>query len=268
MNLKHKEQRLLAMLQNMQKPAVAFSGGVDSSLLLAACVRAGVEVLPVFAATPLVPEFEKRDAAEVAASLKLQLHILSLSPLEDKAFSENTADRCYICKKMLFGAVQKYGFEQGCDVLLDGANADDAGDYRPGMQAARELGTVSPLLDCGFTKSDVRALAAAYNLKVADKPAYACLASRIAYGEPVTDAKLRKVEAAEAALRKMGFTDVRVRCHGSLARIEVNSEQIARAAGAARAEITAALQQAGFKYVTLDLQGFVSGSMNRIITGK
>lgn len=263
-DLQQKEQRLLQLLQSFTRPMLAFSGGVDSSLLLAACVKAGVLTEVIMADTPLVPEFEKEDAREISSAFNVKLHILQLDPLTMPQFCANDAQRCYICKKMLFTQIKAYAEQLGYGCLLDGANADDSGDYRPGMQASKELGVRSPLLECGFTKADVRALAAQYGLAVASKPAYACLASRIAYQEPVTYAKLRRVEQAEAVLRELAFTDVRVRCHGDLARIEVQAQQILQAAEQ-RTVILEKLQQLGFTYVTLDLAGFSSGSMNKLI---
>lgn len=263
-DLKKKEEQLLKLLQSLDKPMLAFSGGVDSSLLLAACVKAGVMTEVVMADTPLVPEFEKEDAREISSAFQVKLHILTLDPLQMPEFCANDAQRCYICKKMLFTNIREYAAQLGYHCLLDGANADDCGDYRPGMQASKELGVRSPLLECGFTKNDVRELAAQYKLSVANKPAYACLASRIAYKELVTYDKLRRVEQAEAVLRDRGFTDVRVRCHGDLARIEVQPQQIMQAAEQ-RAVILEKLQQLGFSYITLDLQGFSSGSMNKLI---
>lgn len=263
-DLHHKEIKLLHMLQQLDRPLLAFSGGVDSSLLLAACVKAGVMSEAVMADTPLVPAFEKEDAQSIADLLRIRLHIIKLDPLLLPEFCANDGRRCYVCKKMLFTKIKAFAQTLGYKTLLDGANADDSGDYRPGMQAAGELGVRSPLLECGFSKSDVRALAEKYCLPVADKPAYACLASRIAYGQPVTESSLRRVERAEEQLRALGFTDVRVRCHGDLARIEVQAGQIEAAAGK-RQVIVQNLQKLGFAYVTLDLQGFASGSMNKLL---
>lgn len=260
--LEDKESRLHKMLQGLKKPALAFSGGVDSSLLLAACAQAGVQVVAIMADTPVVPQFEKDDAQRVAAETGMQLVTIALNPLTLPEFAANVEGRCYYCKKLIFTAIKAKSVELGCGCLLDGTNVDDTGDYRPGRRATAELGVISPLLECGFTKADVRALAAKYKLSVADKPAYACLASRIAYGESITLEKLKMVERAEDALRQMGLHDLRVRCHGRLARIEVGSGQIAAAAGELRTAIVVAVKNAGFNYVTLDLEGFRSGSMN------
>lgn len=262
LTLAEKESRLHKMLQGLKKPALAFSGGVDSSLLLAACAQAGVQAVAIMADTPVVPQFEKNDAQKVAAETGMQLVTIPLNPLTLPEFAANVENRCYYCKKLIFAAIKEKAAELSCGCLLDGTNVDDTGDYRPGRRATAELGVISPLLECGFTKADVRALAAKYKLSVADKPAYACLASRIAYGESITPEKLKMVERAEDALRQMGLHDLRVRCHGRLARIEVGSGQIAAAAGELRTAIVVAVKNAGFNYVTLDLEGFRSGSMN------
>ncbi len=263
--LKQKETELLKLLSGLTGTAVALSGGVDSALLLAACCRAGAEPVAITAFTPLQPSFERQDARNAAQQAGCKLYVLEPDPLRLDEFCANDSRRCYYCKSLVFGAIKAKAQTLGCKVWLDGANADDAGDYRPGMQAAAELGFLSPLLACGFTKQDVRALASAYGLAAAHKPAYACLASRIAYGEKITPARLAMVEQAEDALRKLGLQDLRVRCHGSLARIEIAPQQIELAAGALRQQIVAAVRQAGFSYVTLDLQGFASGSMNRLL---
>lgn len=266
--LQQKENKLFALLQGLDKPAVALSGGVDSALLLAACSRAGVQAAAITAFTPLQPQFERQDASRAAQEAGCELYVLQPEPLALPEFCANDSRRCYYCKQLIFGAIKAKAQELGCGSLLDGANADDAGDYRPGMQAAAELGFISPLLACGFTKQEVRELARRYGLAAADKPAYACLASRIAYGEAITPAKLAMVEQAEDALRKLGLKNLRVRCHGNLARIEINRQQIAQAADELRQQIIAAVRGAGFDYVTLDLEGFASGSMNRLLEDK
>lgn len=266
--LQQKENKLFALLQGLDKPAVALSGGVDSALLLAACSRAGVQAAAITAFTPLQPQFERQDARRAAQEAGCELYVLQPEPLALPEFCANDSRRCYYCKQLIFGAIKAKAQELGCGSLLDGANADDAGDYRPGMQAAAELGFISPLLACGFTKQEVRELARRYGLAAADKPAYACLASRIAYGEAITPAKLAMVEQAEDALRKLGLKDLRVRCHGNLARIEINRQQIAQAADELRQQIIAAVRSAGFTYITLDLEGFASGSMNRLLEDK
>lgn len=257
-----KEAALIEYLKKYKRPAVAFSGGVDSSVLLAACCVAGVEVKPIMAKSCLVPQFEEEDALRVAKETNTRITFVSFDPLKNEAFCANDSKRCYYCKGQLMQVLRKTVEKLNCDVIFDGANADDVGDYRPGMQAAKEAGVISPLLACGITKAEVRALAEKYGLSVAQKPAYACLASRIAYGEIVTEAKLHRVEVAEAELRKLGLEDLRVRCHGNLARIEVSTEQISMVAEMYRDEVVQLLKSAGFTFVSLDLQGYRKGSLN------
>lgn len=261
-SLAAKEAALIEFFQQYQHPALAFSGGVDSSVVLAASKVAGIKLEPIMLVSPVVPQFERQDAAQVAQETGSQLISLMYDPLQNAAFRANDGQRCYHCKKMLMTAVKEKAADLGCDIVFDGANLDDTGDYRPGMQAAKELGIVSPLLVCGFTKADVRALAAKYGLSVAKKPAYACLSSRIAYGEEITKAKLRMVEVAEDGLRALGLNSVRVRCHGKLARIEVAPEEIALVATTYREQIIQLVKAAGFIFVALDLQGYRTGSMN------
>ena len=264
--LAQKEEKLIKFLQALPAPALAFSGGVDSALLLAACQKANAPVKVITCSTPLVPAFEKEDVVRLAEELNFEVNFLELNPLELPEFCLNDGKRCYHCKKFLFTAMQEKATSLGCACLLDGANLDDLGDYRPGMQATKELKVISPLLECGFTKADVRALAEKYKLSIAAKPAYACLASRIAYGEAVTLEKLASVERAEAALKTLGLHDVRVRCHNNLARVEVTQAEIELASTKLREQIISAVKDAGFTYVTLDLEGFRSGSMNSALT--
>lgn len=261
-SLVQKEKELIKFLQDLPTPALAFSGGVDSALLLAACQKAKVPVQVITCITPLMPTFEKEDVVRLIYELDFEVNFLHLNPLELPNFCVNDSKRCYHCKKFLFTTMQEKAKSLGCATLLDGANLDDLGDYRPGMQATKELQVISPLLECGFTKADVRALAEKYKLSIAMKPAYACLASRIAYGEAVTLEKLASVEKAEDALKALGLHDVRVRCHNNLARIEVAQAEIELAATKLREEIINAVKGAGFDFVTLDLEGFRSGSMN------
>ena len=260
--LSQKEAMLIDFLQKLPTPALAFSGGVDSALLLAACQKAKVDVKVFTAITPLVPAFEKADIMRLVFELDFKVAFVYPNPLGLPEFCSNDAKRCYYCKKLLFSTIKEEAEKAGCLSLLDGANQDDLGDYRPGMQATKELGVISPLLECGFTKADVRALAEKYKLSVAKKPAYACLATRIAYGEAVTKEKLAQIEQAEEALKALGLNDVRVRHHNNLARIEVAQQEIELVSTELRAKIITAVKDAGFAYVTLDLEGFRSGSMN------
>lgn len=262
LTLAQKEANLIKFLQQLPAPALAFSGGVDSALLLAACQKAKVDVKIFSAITPLMPAFEKMDITRLIFELDLKVNFLYPDPLQLPEFCANDSKRCYYCKKLLFSTIKAEAEKLGCQTLLDGANLDDLGDYRPGMQATKELGVVSPLLECGFTKADVRTLAEKYKLSIAKKPAYACLASRIAYGEEVNLEKLAQIEKAEDALKALGLNDIRVRCHNNLARIEVAPQEIVLVTTELREQIISAIKAAGFKYVTLDLEGFRSGSMN------
>ena len=261
-NLSQKEAKLIEFLQKLPAPALAFSGGVDSALLLAACQKAKVAIKVFTAITPLMPAFERADIMRLVFELDFTVAFVYPDPLSLSEFCNNDAKRCYHCKKLLFSTIKEEAEKTGCLSLLDGANQDDLGDYRPGMQATKELGVISPLLECGFTKADVRALAEKYKLSVAKKPAYACLATRIAYGEAVTKEKLAQIEQAEEALKALGLNDVRVRHHNNLARIEVAQQEIGLVSTELRAKIIDAVKAAGFDYVTLDLEGFRSGSMN------
>lgn len=267
-NITEKEIKLLKYIQQYKQPAIAFSGGVDSSVVLAACKTAGVQVQPIMALAAMIPQFERQDAVKVAQETSSELISLTVNPLANSQFCANDSKRCYYCKTMIMTAVKHEAQELGCDVVFDGTNADDIGDYRPGMQAIQELGIVSPLLACGLTKADVRALAAKYSLSVANKPAYACLASRIAYSEEITEKNLAMVEQAEDYLRTLGFHDLRVRCHGNLARIEVNPQEIHLIAASLRTDILQKLQKIGFTFVTVDLKGYSTGSMNKILRAK
>ncbi len=246
------EGRLLKYLKSLEKPAVAFSGGVDSSLLLAACRKAGTDAVAITADIPQVPQFEKEDALRVAKETGTELVILKLPGiLENEKFTENGPRRCYFCKKEILSAIKKKAEELGRDSLLDGTNLSDRADERPGMKAAAENGIISPLSLCGFTKRDVRALALKYGLSVAQKPAYSCLATRIAQGEKITAGKLLRVEKAEKALRKMGFSGFRVRDSGDAARIEVRKKELDFALRLEK-EMENKVKAAGFARAVLD----------------
>lgn len=260
-----KEAKLWSLLRLYGKVAVAFSGGVDSSVVLASCKAAGVEVAPIFVQTLAIPEFERVDALRVAQETKSQLTVINLDILEVLEFRNNDSRRCYYCKKHLLAAIKCKAADLGCSVILDGANLDDCGDYRPGMQAVKEEGIISPLLEAGLTKAEVRQLAVKYGLSVADKPAYACLASRIPYGEEITPEKLQRVEVAEAAVQALGFKGCRVRCHGNLARLELSAEDIPLAITEKKEQLIAVLKAAGFVFVTIDLEGYRTGSLNAVI---
>jgi pyridinium-3,5-biscarboxylic acid mononucleotide sulfurtransferase len=255
---------LEARLAALGSACVAVSGGVDSSLVLAAAAR-GLGPGRVVAVTAVSATYLAEELAatrRLAAELGVEHVVLDTDELRDPAFVENSRDRCYHCKAHLLDAMGAVARERGCAALVDGANADDLSDHRPGMRAAAERGVVHPLLEAGIGKAQVRRLSRLLGLATWDAPQQACLASRIPYGEPIDEEKLRHIAGAEAVLRELGFRQCRVRYHGAVARVEVEAEEIGRAAGPARSEIARRLRALGFTYVALDLDGFRSGSMN------
>ena len=249
---------------------VAFSSGVDSTFLL----RVAHEELGerAVAATIRSHTFPLRELDEAAAFCRaegIRHEIIDSNELDIPGFAENPPDRCYHCKRELFSKLLAFARENGLAAVLEGSNLDDDGDYRPGRRAIRELGIVSPLHEVGLTKAEIRALSREMGLPTSDKPSFACLASRFPYGERITAAALERVERAEQWLLDagLGLTQLRVRSHGDLARIEVPSDAIPRLAARAT-EIAAAFKELGFAYVTLDLRGYRTGSMNEVLHGK
>jgi uncharacterized protein len=246
---------------------VAFSGGVDSSLVLAAARQAlGERVLAVTACSPTYPDHEKDQAAAIAQRLGARHEFVDSDEFEDPSYRANPPNRCYYCKQELFRKLQAVAAREGLPAIVDGSNADDEGDFRPGRAAAKEFGVRSPLAELGFGKSLIRQMAKARGLPNWDRPACACLASRIPYGQEITPLRLRRVAQAEAALRDIGFRTVRVRDHGTLARIEIPKDEIDRTLriGIHQRLIDACKQQ-GYVYVCLDLEGYRSGSMNEVL---
>ncbi|TCJ18465.1 ATP-dependent sacrificial sulfur transferase LarE [Rubrobacter taiwanensis] len=256
-------KRLEEIVGRYESALVAFSGGVDSSLALAAAVRTlGPErVLAVTSDNETYLPSELEPAREFAESLGVEHLIVETRELDNPDYARNPANRCYFCKSTLYSDLARLAAERGYACVIDGANADDEGDYRPGRQAARELGVVSPLSEAGLSKEEVRELARHLGLPTWDKPALACLSSRFPYGQKITPEKLQQVARAEEYLRSRGFRQVRVRHHGEIARLEVGDDELERAF-AERKEIVAGLRDAGFLYVALDLAGYRSGSLN------
>jgi uncharacterized protein len=242
---------------------VAFSGGVDSSLALAIAARAlpKVKVLAVTSNNETYLPSELDLARDFAATLGVEHLVVNTRELDDPNYASNPTNRCYFCKSTLYSDLAKLASERGYACVVDGANKDDEGDYRPGRKAAKELGVVSPLSIAGVGKAEVRELAKHLGLPSWDKPALACLSSRFPYGQEITPEKLSQVARAEEFLRKEGFRQVRVRHHGEIARLEVAPQEMERAF-ALREEISTELKDAGFLYVTLDLAGYKSGSLN------
>ena len=262
-----KYDRLLALLKSYQSVAVAFSGGVDSTFLLAAAKEAlGEQVVAVIGRSPTYPKRELDEAVDLADGIGVRYEIIDTREMDNPEFYENSPKRCYHCKTTLFETIGNVAAKLGMKVMVEGSNADDTGDYRPGMEAAKQLGVKTPLLDVGMTKAEIRAQSKAMGLSTWDKPAMACLSSRIPYGESITLRRLSRIEQAEYALKDMGLFALRVRDHGNVARIEVAPSQIATLATEAwRTRITSALNDAGYQYVCLDLVGYRTGAMNEVL---
>jgi uncharacterized protein len=267
-DLDTKREQLLASIARFGKCAVAFSAGVDSTVVAkAAQLALGDRAVAVTAVSPSLASGELDLAKSLAVEIGIRHVVMSTDEFDNPDYLRNAPDRCYHCKTELYGQLDKIIGELDVDVVLNGANVDDAADYRPGMRAAAEHQVHSPLADCGFTKSDVRELAAAWQLPVWDKPASPCLASRVAYGEEVTADRLRMIDQAEQFLREAGFSIVRVRYHkGDLARIELLPEELkALSDDTLRRKLIARFQELGFQFIALDLQGFRSGSLNTVL---
>ena len=251
-------------LRGLPSIVVAYSGGVDSAFLAWAATRAlGDRALCVTADSPSYPERHRSMALTVAGQFGFQHEIIHTDELERPAYRANAPDRCYHCKHELYTRLTDLARERGFAAVADGSNLDDRGDYRPGRRAAREFGVISPLDDAGLSKDDIRALSHEAGLPTWDEPASACLSSRIPYFSEVTDEKLRTIERAEDAIRALGFRVVRVRHHGQVARLELGTEEMARAIEpATAAAIHDALTAIGFRFVALDLKGYRLGSLN------
>ena len=259
---------LTRLLLEMCSVAVAYSGGTDSTFLLATARDAvGSRALALTADSPSVPRAELAEAQAIAAGLGVQHVLLPTAELDDPAYRANTPDRCYVCKGHYLGELLTYAQAHGFNFLVDGSNVDDLGDHRPGQRAARERGVRSPLQEAGLTKAEIRTLARQRGFPNWDKPSAACLASRIPYGTPVTAETLAQIERAEETLHELGFRQARVRYHGAVARLELEAADLARALER-REAIDAGVRAAGFTYVALDLAGFRSGSMNLALAMK
>jgi uncharacterized protein len=263
--LDSKYQRLRTILREMEAVTVAYSGGVDSTLLLKVAKEAlGDRVLAVTADSETTPRQERADAVRLAREIGVEHLVVAGGEMARADFVQNPVNKCYICKKARFGDLLRLAQERGFVWVADGGNVDDQADFRPGLQAVAELGVRSPLAEAGLTKAEIRRLSRQLKLPTWNKPAYACLASRIPYGSEITVEKLRQIDAAEELIRSWGLaTQVRVRHCGDTARIEVEPQSIHKlAAKAVRADLVKELRALGFKFVTLDLEGYRTGSLN------
>jgi uncharacterized protein len=256
--------RARGIVRDLGSVLVAYSGGVDSSLLLKVAIEElGDGAVAALASSPAYPESEQEEARSLARSLGVRLVEVATSEVELEAYKRNNPDRCFHCKEELFETLEPIQHELGLEHLAYGATADDAGDHRPGHGSAIRRGVRFPLLEAGMGKAEIRAAARTLGLPNWNKPSFACLSSRIPHGTEVTVTALRQIEAAEAALKALGFTQVRVRHHGDVARIEVEPAEIARLVEQ-RDRVVDRLREAGYKFVSLDLEGYSTGSLNRV----
>ena len=266
LSIDKKFENLKRLLSEYGRIAIAFSGGVDSTFLahVAYETLGNDNTIALTAVTKLVPESEIDESKTIAVDIGINHHLVKMDLLTSKKINSNPPDRCYVCKKTIFTHLIDEAKKSGFNLLADGSNFDDTGDYRPGMKAIKELGVKSPLIEAGLTKQDIRDLSKELSIKGSDRPASPCLATRIPYNTGITEPLLKKIELAEKFLKSLGYNQVRVRAHGDIARIEVDAnlfDKILRE----RERIISELQNIGFKYISLDLNGFKSGSMNRSI---
>lgn len=261
-------RRTSDLIRDCQRVLVAFSGGIDSTLVLRlACQELGRNAVAVTAVSPSLARSDLEASQDIAREIGATHELITSSETEDPRYRRNDPQRCYFCKSNVYQSLIDYAGREGFPWILDGTNADDLGDHRPGLRAAREHGVRSPLQEAGIGKEDIRAWARELGLSNWDRPANACLSSRVPYGSEVTPEKLAQIEQAEAALRKLGFRELRVRHHDQVARIEVGRDELPRAVEHGE-HIISAMKEAGFPYATLDLAGFRSGSMNDTLRKK
>ena len=270
-SIENKEAKLLEYIRQYKSVLVAFSGGLDSTMVLWASVKA-IGADNVYAATSESASFasgeaedSKKFAAEIGLNPKRHIFLVT-DEMSNPDYQKNPSNRCYFCKSELFTKLKTIATENNAEVIFDGSNASDVGDFRPGRDAAKELDVASPLLEAGLNKDELREMARKYNLSFSEKPAAACLSSRFPYGTEITTEKLKQIDQAEAAIHRLGFIDFRVRYHNEVARLELKPEDIGRAIETStRNKIITELKKVGFKFVALDLEGYSTGSLNRLI---
>lgn len=265
--LQEKKKRLETYIRQFGSVAVAFSAGVDSTFLLKIAHDAlGAQAIAITVRSSLFPECEFEEAADFCRAERIEQCIVDLDALSIKGFCQNPKDRCYLCKREMFANICDAARRRDIAAVFDGSNGDDCNDYRPGLKAVKEMGIKSPLMEVRFTKAEIRRLSKELGLTTFDKPAFACLASRFVYGETITKEKLFMVQRAEQRLFELGLKQARVRIHGNIARIEVNQSDFSKIAQKKTAnEISQYFHELGFLYVTLDLDGYQMGSMNKTI---
>jgi len=266
MSSSDKLRKLEKIIRKSQSAVIAFSGGLDSSFLLyaAAKILPKDKILAVTADSKTYPRQELKEAKKIAAYFKVRHKIIKTKELNDVKFSVNSVNRCYFCKKHLFSDLKKEARENKLSAVFDASNTSDKMDFRPGSRAKNELGVRSPLQEAGISKKEIIELSRRFNLPTQDKPSQACLASRLPYGSPIKPVVLRRIEKSESFMRKAGFRTVRLRDYGSLCRIEVGIKDFPKVL-LKRSLIVDKLRQLGYNYITLDLKGFRSGSMNEVI---
>lgn len=263
--MQNKLTGLKALLATYKSAVIAFSGGVDSTFLARIAKDVyGDNLLLITATSSTYPFYELDEAKSLAVLMKIRHEIIVSEELDIPGYSENPPDRCYYCKSELFGKIKQIALSNGYEIVFDGSNADDLSDFRPGMKAKKEHGVVSPLAETGFTKEDIRHFSEELNLPTARKQSYACLASRFPYGEKITKVKLDRLAVAEFEVRKMGFTQFRIRSHENLARFEFVATEMDKA-WAGKSSLIEICRKAGFNYITIDLSGYRTGSMNEIL---
>lgn len=264
--MEEKLENLKASLNVYKSAVIAFSGGVDSTFLSRIAKDVYRENLLLITATSSTyPFYELEEAKSLALTLGIKHRVIVSEEIEIPGYADNPPDRCYYCKSELFGKIKYIAQKEGSEVVFDGSNADDLKDFRPGMKAKQEKGVISPLADSGFTKDDIRHFSKILNLPTATKQSYACLASRFPYGEKITKIKLDRLGMAEFEVRKLGFTQFRIRSHENLARLEFIPSEMEKA-WQMKNQLTEICKKSGFTYITIDLTGYRSGSMNEVLT--